>query len=89
MLDYLVPSLKHNNLPPQHAEHEDYNVKATAGLDIYVKKLTKHSSLDGNKKGDVTLGNPTLPEDLAEIAGSPAQTIVLRRTLARLYPLNK
>jgi hypothetical protein len=54
-----------------------------------MERLTKHSGLDGNEKGDVPLGNPTLPEDSAEIAGSPAQIIVLRKTLALLYPLNK
>ena len=47
-------------------------VKATAGLNVYAKTLTKHSSLDGNKKGSVLLGNPTLPEDSAETAGSLA-----------------
>jgi len=54
-----------------------------------MEMLTKHSSPDGNKKGSVPLGNPTLPEDSAETAESPAQTSVSRRTLALLYPLNK
>ena len=59
------------------------------GLDIHAVTLTKRSGPDGNEKGDVPLGNPTLPEDSAETAGSPAQTSVSRRTLALLYPLNK
>ena len=59
------------------------------GLDIYMETLTKRSGPDRNKKGNVPLGNPTLPEDSAETAGSLAQTSVLRRTLALLYPLNK
>jgi hypothetical protein len=54
-----------------------------------METLTKCSSLDGNEKGDVPLGNPTLPEDSTEIAESPAQTSVLKRTLVLLYPLNK
>jgi hypothetical protein len=64
-------------------------VKATAGLDVHMEMLTKCSGPDGNEKGSAPLGNPTLPEDSAETAGSPAQISVLRRTLALLYPLNK
>jgi hypothetical protein len=63
-------------------------VKATVGLDIHAVMLTKRSSPDGNEKGDVPLGNPTLPEDSTGIAESPAQTSVSKRTLALLYPLN-
>jgi len=63
-------------------------VKATVGLDIHAVMLTKRSGPDGNEKGDVPLGNPTLPEDSTGIAESPAQTSVLKRTLALLYPLN-
>jgi hypothetical protein len=37
------------------------DVKATAGLDVHMEKLTKHSDPDGDKKGDIPLGNPTLP----------------------------
>jgi hypothetical protein len=63
-------------------------VKATVGLDIHAVTLTKRSGPDGNEKGDVPLGNPTLPEDSTGIAESPAQTSVSKRTLALLYPLN-
>ena len=59
------------------------------GLDIHTVTLTKCSGPDGNEKGDVPLGNPTLPEDSAEIVELPAQTSVLKRTLVLLYPLNK
>ena len=64
-------------------------VKATAGLDVHAEMLTKHSGPDGNEKSNVLLGNPTLPEDSAETAELLAQTSVLRRTLALLYPLNR
>ena len=64
-------------------------VKATVGLGAHTEMLTKHSGPDGNEKGDVPLGNPTLPEDLIEIAESSAQTSVSKRTLVLLYPLNK
>jgi hypothetical protein len=64
-------------------------VKATAGLNVHTEMLTKCSGPDGNEKGSVPLDNPTLPEDSAETAGSPAQTSVSRRTLALSYPLNK
>ena len=47
-------------------------VKATVGLDVHAEMLTKHSGLDGNKKGNVPLGNPTLPEDSAETVELPA-----------------
>ena len=59
------------------------------GLDVHAEMLTKRLSPDGNEKGDDPLGNPTLPEDSAETAGSLAQTSVSRRTLALLYPLNR
>jgi hypothetical protein len=59
------------------------------GLDVHMEMLTKHPSLDGNEKHDVPLGNPTPPEDSAEIVELPAQTSVLKRTLVLLYPLNK
>ena len=59
------------------------------GLSVHAETLTKCSSLDGNEKGDVPLGNPTLPEDSTEIAESLAQTSVSKRTLVLLYPLNK
>jgi hypothetical protein len=59
------------------------------GLNVHAETLTKHSGPNGNKKGSVPLGNPTLPKDSAETAGSPAQTSVSRRTLALLYPLDK
>jgi hypothetical protein len=48
------------------------NVKATVGLGVHMEMLTKHSGLDRNEKGDVPLGNPTLPKDSTEIAESPA-----------------
>jgi hypothetical protein len=64
-------------------------VKAIVGLDVHAETLTKCSGPDGNEKGNVPLGNPTLPEDLAETAELLAQTSVLRRTLALLYPLNR
>jgi hypothetical protein len=64
-------------------------VKATAGLDVHAETLTKRSGPDRNEKGSAPLGNPTLPEESAETAGSPAQTSVSRRTLPLLYPLNK
>jgi len=41
--------------------HICVDVKATAGLDVHMEKLTKHSDPDGDKKGDIPLGNPTLP----------------------------
>ena len=59
------------------------------GLDVHAVTLTKCSGPDGNEKGDVPLGNPTLPEDSTEIAESPAQTSVSKRILVLLYPLNK
>ena len=59
------------------------------GLNIHAEMLTKYSSPDGNEKGSVPLGNPTLPKDSAEIAELLVQTSVSRRTLALLYPLNK
>ena len=59
------------------------------GLDVHMEMLTKRLSLDGNEKGDDPLGNPTLPEDSAEIVELPAQTSVSKRTLVLLYPLNK
>jgi hypothetical protein len=64
-------------------------VKATASLNVHAETLTKCSGLNRNKKGSAPLDNPTLPEDLAETVESLAQIIVLRRTLALLYPLNK
>jgi hypothetical protein len=51
--------------------------------------LTKHSGPDRSEKGDVLLGNPTLPEDSAEIVELPAQISVSKRILVLLYPLNK
>jgi hypothetical protein len=59
------------------------------GLDVHVETLTKHPGPDGNEKGDVPLGNLTLPEDSAEIVELPTQTSVSKRTLVLLYPLNK
>ena len=59
------------------------------GLGVHAEMLTKCSGLDRNEKGDVPLGNPTLPEDSTEIAESPVQTSVSKRTLVLLYPLNK
>jgi hypothetical protein len=59
------------------------------GLGVHVEMLTKRSGPDRNEKGDVPLGNPTLPEDSTEIAELPAQTSVSKRTLVLLYPLNK
>jgi len=47
-------------------------VKATAGLNVHMEMLTKCSCPDGNEKSSAPLGNPTLPEDSAETAGSPA-----------------
>jgi len=64
-------------------------VKATVGLNVHMEMLTKRPGPDGNEKGDVPLGNLTLPEDLAEIVELPAQTSVSKRTLVLLYPLNK
>ena len=63
-------------------------VKATVGLGVHAEMLTKRSGPDRSEKGDVPLGNPTLPEDSTGIAESPAQTSVSKRTLALLYPLN-
>ena len=36
-------------------------------LDVHTGKLTKCSGLDENVKGNVLLGNLTVPEDSAEI----------------------
>jgi hypothetical protein len=47
-------------------------VKATVGLGVHTEMLTKRSGPDGNEKGDVPLGNPTLPKDSTEIAESLA-----------------
>ena len=59
------------------------------GLNVHMEMLTKCLSPDGNEKGDDPLGNPTLPEDSAEIVELPAQISVSKRTLILLYPLNK
>jgi hypothetical protein len=41
---------------------QSLSVKATVGLDVHTETLTKHSGLNGNEKGSVPLGNPTLPK---------------------------